>query len=81
MLLQTACPRFGIDVTFVDATEPGAFAAAVVPGKTTLVIAETPANPRLDLVDLDEIGAIAGPITVVDSTFEIGRASCRERVL
>jgi cystathionine beta-lyase/cystathionine gamma-synthase len=69
MLLQTACPRFGIDVTFVDATEPGAFAAAVVPGKTTLVIAETPANPRLDLVDLDEIGAIAGPITVVDSTF------------
>ena len=69
MLLQTACPRFGIDVTFVDATEPGAFAAAVRPGKTTLVIAETPANPRLDLVDLDEIGAIAGPITVVDSTF------------
>lgn len=69
MLLQTACPRFGIDVTFVDATTPGAFAEAIVPGKTTLVLAETPANPRLDLVDLDEIGAIAGPITVVDSTF------------
>ncbi len=69
LLLQTACPRFGIDVTFVDGTEPGAFAAAVRPGKTTLVLAETPANPRLDLVDLDEIGAIAGPITVVDSTF------------
>lgn len=69
MLLQTVCPRFGIDVTFVDATEPGAFAAAVIPGKTTLVIAETPANPRLDIVDLDEIGAIAGPMTVVDSTF------------
>jgi cystathionine beta-lyase/cystathionine gamma-synthase len=69
MLLQTACPRFGIDVTFVDATEPGAFAAAIIPGRTTLVIAETPANPRLDLVEVDEIGAIAGPITVVDSTF------------
>lgn len=69
LLLQTVCPRFGIDVTFVDATEPGAFAAAVVPGRTTLVLAETPANPRLDLVDLDEIGAIKGPITVVDSTF------------
>ncbi len=25
--------------------------------------AETPANPRLDLVDLDELGAIAGPFT------------------
>jgi cystathionine beta-lyase/cystathionine gamma-synthase len=69
LLLQTACPRFGIDVTFVDATEAGAFAAAVIPGRTTLVLAETPANPRLDLVDLDELGAIAGPITVVDSTF------------
>jgi len=69
LLLQTACPRFGIDVTFVDATVPGSFAAAVRPGKTTLVLAETPANPRLDLADLDEVGAIAGPITVVDSTF------------
>jgi cystathionine beta-lyase/cystathionine gamma-synthase len=69
LLLQTVCPRFGIDVTFVDATEPGAFAAAVIPGRTTLVFAETPANPRLDLVDLAELGAIAGPMTVVDSTF------------
>jgi cystathionine beta-lyase/cystathionine gamma-synthase len=34
-----------------------------------LVWAETPANPRLDLVDLDAVGAIAGPMTVVDSTF------------
>jgi len=69
LLLQTACPRFGIDVTFVDGTEPGAFAAAVRPGKTVLVWAETPANPKLDLVDLEELGAIAGPMTVVDSTF------------
>ncbi len=69
LLLQTACPRFGIEVTFVDGTEPGALGAAVRPGQTTLVLTETPANPRLDLVDLDEVGAIAGPITVVDSTF------------
>jgi cystathionine beta-lyase/cystathionine gamma-synthase len=69
VLLQAICPRFGIDVTLVDCTEPGAFAAAVRPGKTVLVLAESPANPRLDLVDLDELGAIAGPVTVVDSTF------------
>jgi len=69
LLLQAHCPRLGIDVTFVDGTEPGAFAAAVRPGKTVLVVAETPANPRLDLVDLDEIGALRGPVTVVDSTF------------
>ena len=69
LLLQTVCPRFGIDVTFVDGTEPGAFAAAVIPGRTTMILAETPANPRLDLVDLAELGAIPGPIKVVDSTF------------
>ena len=33
------------------------------------MFAETPANPRLDVIDLDELGAIAGPVTVVDSTF------------
>jgi len=69
LLFQAVCPRFGIDVTFVDGTEPGAFAAAVRPGKTTMVFAETPANPRLDIIDLAELGAIKGPMTVVDSTF------------
>ena len=69
LLLQTACPRFGIGVTFVDGTEPGAFAEAVLPGRTVLVIAETPANPKLAVADLAEVGAIAGPMTVVDSTF------------
>ncbi len=69
LLLQTVCPRFGIDVTFVDGTQPGAFAEAIRPGKTMLVVAETPANPYLDLVDLDELGALVGPMTVVDSTF------------
>jgi cystathionine beta-lyase/cystathionine gamma-synthase len=69
LLFQSVCPRFGIDVTFVDATEPGAFERAVRPGKTTLLFAETPANPRLSLVDLDELAAIKGPMKVVDSTF------------
>jgi len=67
--LQGPCRRFGIDLTVVDATEPGAMAAAVQPGRTTLVIAETPSNPLLELVDLDELGGIMGPFTVVDSTF------------
>jgi len=69
LLLQGACARFGIDVTFVDGTEPGAFEAAVIPGKTMLVFAETPANPQLDVIDLAALGAIKGPMTVVDSTF------------
>ncbi|CAB4816826.1 MAG: aminotransferase class I/II-fold pyridoxal phosphate-dependent enzyme [Actinobacteria bacterium] len=67
--LQTVCPRFGIDVTLVDATEPGAFREAVRPGRTMLVLAETPSNPRLALADLEELGGLRGPFTVVDSTF------------
>ena len=66
--LQGPCARFGIETTLVDGHVPGAFAAAVRPGKTMLVLAETPSNPRLDLVDLDELGALRGPVTVVDST-------------
>ena len=67
--LQGPCRRFGIDVTFVDGREPGAFAAAVQPGRTMLILAETPSNPLLELVDLDELGAIRGPFKMVDSTF------------
>lgn len=63
------CARMDIDVTWVDGTVPGAFAAAVIPGRTMLVLAESPSNPRLDLVDLDDLGAVQGPFTVIDSTF------------
>ena len=69
MLLQSVCPRFGIDVTFVDGADPDAWDAAVIPGRTMLLLAETPANPRLDLVDLERFGAIKGPMKAVDSTF------------
>lgn len=69
LLLATVCPRLGIDVTLVDATDAAAIEAAVRPGTTQLVLVESPANPQLDLVDLEALGALRGPITVVDSTF------------
>jgi cystathionine beta-lyase/cystathionine gamma-synthase len=69
LFLTGVCARFGIEHTLVDATEPGAFAAAVRPGRTMLVIAETPANPQLALADLAELGAIQGPFTLIDATF------------
>ena len=68
-MLAMHLPRFGIDVTLVDGTDAEAIAAAVVPGRTQVVLVETPANPALTLVDLEAVGSIAGPITVVDSTF------------
>ena len=68
-LFAAVCPRFGIEVTLVDAARPGAFREAVRPGETMLVFAESPSNPQLALADLEELGSIAGPMTVVDSTF------------
>jgi cystathionine beta-lyase/cystathionine gamma-synthase len=67
-LFAAHCPRFGIDVTFVDGTDPAAFAEAVRPGRTQLVFVETPANPALSLTDIEAVSAIPGPFTVVDST-------------
>ena len=66
--LNGPCARLGIDVTFVDGRNAHEFATAVRPGKTMLVMAESPSNPLLDLVDLTEFGRIKGPFTVLDST-------------
>lgn len=81
-LLNGPCKRFGIDVTFVDGTTPGAIANAVKPGKTMLVIAETPSNPLLGITSLDELGSIKGPYTLVDSTLAtpLGQSPLRHGV-
>ncbi|MEO1063000.1 MAG: PLP-dependent aspartate aminotransferase family protein [Actinomycetota bacterium] len=68
-LFTGVCARFGIEVTLVDGTDADAIEAAVEPGRTQVVFVETPANPVMAVVDLQRIGAITGPITVVDSTF------------
>jgi cystathionine beta-lyase/cystathionine gamma-synthase len=69
LVFNSMCARLGIEVTFVDATDPDAWDAAIRPGKTMLCFAESPANPRLALVDLERFGAITGPVTAIDSTF------------
>ena len=61
----------GLDFSFVDLSQPGAFEAAIKPN-TKMVWVETPTNPMLKLVDLTEIARIAkarGLISVVDNTF------------
>lgn len=77
-LLDGPCKRMGIDVTYVDGRNANEFAAAVKPGKTMLVMAETPTNPHLDIVDLAAFGAIKGPYTMVDSTVAtpLGQQPC-----
>ncbi len=60
-----------LDFSFVDLTDPAAFAAAIRPN-TKMVWVETPTNPMLKIVDLQAISAIAkrhGLLMVVDNTF------------
>lgn len=80
--LDGPCKRMGIEVTYVDGRNASEFAAAVRPGKTMLVMAETPTNPHLDVVDLDALGAIKGPYTLVDSTLAtpLGQQPCKHGV-
>ena len=80
--LDGPCKRMGIDVTYVDGRNANEFAAAVKPGKTMLVMAETPTNPHLDIVDLAALGAIRGPYTMVDSTLAtpLGQQPCTHGV-
>jgi cystathionine gamma-lyase len=61
----------GIDVSFVDLTDPTALADAIRPN-TRLVWVETPTNPLLKVVDLGSVAAVArkhGLISVCDNTF------------
>src|SRR5688572_19069204 len=70
-LLQYTLPRFGIETTFVDPRDPGAFESAIRP-HTRLVFGETLGNPGLDVLDVPRISAIAhaaGLPLLVDSTF------------
>ena len=67
-LLTRTCERFGIEVALVDAFDADALRAAVAEKPTQLVWCETPANPAMGIVDLEAVGGLMGPFTVVDST-------------
>lgn len=61
----------GLDISFVDLTDPAKLEAAITP-KTRMVWVETPTNPTLRLVDLEAIAKIARAhdlISVCDNTF------------
>jgi O-succinylhomoserine sulfhydrylase len=70
-LTDALLPRFGIESTIVDGRDNDAWKAAIRPN-TKLFFFETPANPTLDIVDLEAVCRIAkdaGLVTVVDNAF------------
>ena len=61
----------GLTIDYVDLSSPEALRAAIRP-ETRLILAETPTNPLLRLVDLAALAEIArahGILTVADNTF------------
>ncbi|MBQ1500870.1 MAG: aminotransferase class V-fold PLP-dependent enzyme [Sphingomonas sp.] len=70
-LTDSLLPRFGVETTVIDARDPQQFADAVRPN-TKVFFFETPANPTMDVVDLEAVCAIArrhGITSVVDNAF------------
>src|SRR5829696_6311708 len=69
--LRHLADSFGIGVTFVDAGEAEAYAAAIKPNTKVFWI-ETPSNPLVTITDIRrvaEIARAAGITTVADNTF------------
>ncbi len=63
--------KFGVETTFVDATDLDDLAGAIRP-ETRLVFTETPANPTLKVTDLAAVSEICrdrGVLHVTDNTF------------
>ena len=70
-LFSNVLTRFGIETTFVKATDPAAWRAAATP-RTKLLFCETPSNPLMEIVDLAAFAATGraiGALTVVDNCF------------
>lgn len=69
-LFYHTLPKFGIKVHFVD-NDPESFKQAITP-KTRALFAETIGNPRLDVLDIEAVAAVAheaGVPLIVDNTF------------
>lgn len=70
-LMSHMLTKFGIEVTFVDMTEPSNIEAAIRPN-TKVLFLETPINPNMVVLDLATIGKIARKhelIAIADNTF------------
>ncbi|NWG74466.1 MAG: O-acetylhomoserine aminocarboxypropyltransferase/cysteine synthase [Rubrivivax sp.] len=69
-MLAVNLAKFGIETTFVDATRPEAFAAAMRPN-TRAVFAESLGNPSLAVLDIAAVAEVAhahGVPLVIDNT-------------
>lgn len=70
--IQHGLTEFGIEVDLVDTRDPENVRRVMKPN-TKIVYLETPSNPNMDIMDIEEIGKIAhsveGCLLIVDNTF------------
>jgi methionine-gamma-lyase len=67
--LFSSMPRFGIEVSFVDASDVSKVEGCMK-GNTKLIFLETPANPTMKISDIKAISEVSGEAkVVVDNTF------------
>jgi methionine-gamma-lyase len=70
-LMEKDFSRFGVESTYVDTCDLAEVENALRPN-TKLVYVETPANPTMQVTDIEQVAAIAhrhGCLMVVDNTF------------
>jgi O-succinylhomoserine sulfhydrylase len=70
-IVSELLPRFGVETTYVDATEPSAWKNAVR-DNTKVFLVESPANPLLEVTPIGAVAEIAkacGAKLVVDNVF------------
>jgi len=70
-LMERDFSRFGVESTYVDTSDLEQVRRALRPN-TRLVYLETPANPTMQVTDIEQVSAIAhahGCLVVVDNTF------------
>ena len=70
-VLEDVLCRFGVEVTFVDGTDLGQWAAAIRPD-TKAVFFESVANPTLEVIDIEAVCKLAhaqGALVLVDNVF------------
>jgi O-succinylhomoserine sulfhydrylase len=70
-IISELLPRYGIEFTYVDATDPAAWRAAVRPN-TKAFLVESPANPLLEVTPIGAVADIAkqaGGKLIVDNVF------------
>jgi O-succinylhomoserine sulfhydrylase len=64
--------KFGVETTFVSQTDVAEWQAAIVPGRTKLLFAETPTNPLTDVCDIRALADLAhgaSALLAVDNCF------------